>query len=1391
MQHTQDLDSIIDALREGLQTKIGKGFRVETILAVDHVATEVRLHDDLTGSQVSARIYPVEPAQFDEVEQLWKSDAIATATAQATHPSLAKCQGLRVFGNTIGVVSDYRPNVDLGRFLKHLGIAQEEFACRLMLQLTRAFVTLEGFGLGHDQLTPADVLMHSDGSILVKNYGLHAFEHSVATLCGVDALYSPEYRAPEQMDRLAGGPAGAMYQLGLIFYQMVTGRPPFVGGADAVRQAHRGTPPQDPRQWNTGLSEGLVRIILRLLAKNPEDRFSTFTELQRGLIALLPMGEGLAMMKEAGGPLRQLGDKELARVEAQLQAAREAAAGNDFDTGLQMVDSAFRMFGYQDTTYAAYEEIWSARHEILVRELLNTAQRQMSKRRPEEALKTLNKVISVQPRHQKAHEMMRNIFLWLGAEAPVFLGGLDAAAVTAAGEQAPAGSLQAFAHFGRVLVSDEAATGLDAAAFEPLKQTALDGLQRTVAGWEEGQAEGEAADTGGQALFEGDDDLFDQALDAQLDQRLRDTGGPTRFDEKFEGKAASPPADAADQPAAAPTAPVEPTPVPEPAVPEAVEVEQPENSYLGYDDDDIGAQDLVSVPTPEPEGDQVPATPPEPRNHLGFDEDDYLANQPDTAPVAPLAPAAVAKQADAEEKPAPIQDDAPGEDAVPAGLPPLVAEDDDLDADPSGYDLPEPDDSLNDSLGDFDGLDDVPEAAPLLGEKPLPPVDDFDADPFDAPRPAQTMKLKIDMEALGNGEQGLVADQTIEELEDPAPPPPAETPAAAETAPEAAPAPPAPKKKLPVALIGAVAAVLAMVLIGGGLYMSSRNAHLKAAEEAYQQANNLQQRGKWTEALAAWEAAAEAYPDYKDTQSRRDSIESDIIARDETLKKYLSAARDFIATGDLVGNMGDNATSYLKKAEALDPGNPDIQAVYDEMTRGEVAQILELMEGNQIKAAQERYQDLKAIVPNFSDPDIEQRLQLWLEEDLLGPGLKRLDQAIAASKWEDAMEISGDLEEVVPGSQKIAQRWQTVVDDYTLKVDQAREAGNQALMLRHLNVLVTIRPEDETLAETRNQLSRSLNQSRIDDLEASINKFTEQNKLAQACKIALNLRKLDSSNEVARQAVVSFRREKDDRIKALKQDNSRAALDVYEEILRVLNWRSYRNQQKELEKRVKAFDTQVAALKKSSADYDKMLASLDNTLNSFKDFAKDRHYATLRNNRAKFAREKDAFNSVIAWEKDARGKASVPYSDILDRLKKESFQLPYARQRMQTLIKRYDELVNNYSGGVTIVIRGAANLPREKSGFNRDPDGLVELVSGDTTCTTEAESNERNPVWDFVCNFSTTSNQKIEFNVYEKNSRRRDLIGTVSLDRLPNSTKGLELKHPDGWSLTIDIRRER
>ncbi|QTD53067.1 protein kinase domain-containing protein [Sulfidibacter corallicola] len=1342
-------------------------------MAHSHLMTEARLLDELTGNHISARLYPTPAGGVEQLEAIWREKCAPLENAQVNHPTLLKLQGPRRLGQLVGIVSDHGPKVDLGRFLAHQGMVEEEYAIRLVLQISKALVALETQGLIHAQLHPRDILLRSNGEVVLKNYGLYDFDQCVSQELGLSALESPTYLAPEQIGGRVLRPGTSIYQLGLIFFQAVTGALPFKGTLDQIRQGHLNSPPADPRAFNNKLSEGLVRVMSRMLAKRAEDRFTTLSEVQRGLISLLPMGEGLAMMKEAGGPLRKLSDKDAERIESVLDQALTQMEEGDFDGALQVVDSAFRMAGFQENTYEVYQTIWRQRHAVLMRELLNTAQRQLSARQPEEALRTLNKILSVNPREEKAHEMQGNIFLWLAAELPPMSEPTDAALLGLCAERTDNAGLADHCYT-KLLLTEPADAGTDGDQLDTLQGLAQSRLEQLRAnlGPVAAPVDEEQVLKPGEAIFDADDDdLFDQALDQQLEARLRDTGGPTRFDERFPRE---------DEPAHAPAV-EEPTAPVERAVPESEPVAQapapepvaqapapepapdpPADNYLGYDDEDYETN-LVSAPSP------LPPTPAEEEpNYLGYDEDDMVAAVP--PPPKPAPPPSEPSPADSLD-----------------GL-------DDINADDLGDSL---DDSLDDAIGDID--DDAFEEPAAFSPSPAAALEDEDDDleipslEDDVPELPTSLPVPGAAQAQDSGSQGDFARPAASSFDDLLGSPDAEAPVEEPPA-EPAPAPaPKVKKPLPVKLLAAVAAVFLVVLVVGGIVMNNASAHRKAAEAAYTKADGLQRDGNWEAALAAWQAAATEFPDYKDTPQRLQGIEADISARDDQLKKYLQRATAYIEEGVLTGNMGDNAMALLKKAEDIAPPNdPQIKAVYDLLNQTESSKVLALLDAGKVPEAKERYDDLKVMIPGFQDPDIEGRIQEWVEKDLLAPGLIKLDRAIAAKNWERAMEITGDMREVVPNSRSVQERWDVVVAEYAARLREAEEKDQKSQMLRYLDVLVTIRPDDEALAERRNELSRTLNQDRIRGLEQSIQDSIEKGKLGQATLVAQRLRKLDSSNEVARQALVQYRREMDRMLDESKKDNARAGLDIYEDILKVLNWRSYRNLQKELQKRVNAFDGRVAGIKRSSLSYDKVIPAIDRIMGEYPDFRKDRNYKWLSDAKTRYERESKAFDTLLGWEREARSNSGITYRQIIERLTKDTYQLNYAKSRISELTNRYRELERNYSGGVTIVIRSATNLPREKSGLNKDPEGFVELTVGrDQKFTTPAINNNRNPKWDFTCNFIAKPGEALTFNVYDKEGRGRELIGQVSLDRLPPSQKGLQLKHADGWVLNLDIRRER
>jgi serine/threonine protein kinase len=156
-------------------------------------------------------------------------------------------------------------------------------AAQLLLELARAVQHAHEQGIVHRDLKPANVLLTAGGVAKIADFGLAKLldVEQGQTHTGV-VLGSPSYMAPEQA---AGkvrtiGPATDVYALGAILYELLTGRPPFVGASvleklDLVRD-HDPVPPQ---ALQPGMSSDLATISLKCLEKNPADRYPSATAL--------------------------------------------------------------------------------------------------------------------------------------------------------------------------------------------------------------------------------------------------------------------------------------------------------------------------------------------------------------------------------------------------------------------------------------------------------------------------------------------------------------------------------------------------------------------------------------------------------------------------------------------------------------------------------------------------------------------------------------------------------------------------------------------------------------------------------------------------------------------------------------------------------------------------------------------------------------------------------------------------------------------------------------------------------------------------------------------------------------------------------------------------------
>jgi tRNA A-37 threonylcarbamoyl transferase component Bud32 len=217
----------------------------------------------------------------------------AQSAAGLTHPNIV---AVHDFGHDQGrpyIVMEYVPGRDLGTILQEGGPLSVDQAVDICLQICAAVGYAHRAGLVHGDMKPGNVLIASDGRAKVVDFGLaRALGESAMDEEGELVWGTPAYFAPEQAagDRVV--PATDVYAIGVILYEMLTGRLPFSGTDNEVARKHLYETPVPVDRINPRIPARLARIIDMTMRKQPDERFRTADHMRQALADFRQRGEG-------------------------------------------------------------------------------------------------------------------------------------------------------------------------------------------------------------------------------------------------------------------------------------------------------------------------------------------------------------------------------------------------------------------------------------------------------------------------------------------------------------------------------------------------------------------------------------------------------------------------------------------------------------------------------------------------------------------------------------------------------------------------------------------------------------------------------------------------------------------------------------------------------------------------------------------------------------------------------------------------------------------------------------------------------------------------------------------------------------------------------------------
>lgn len=211
---------------------------------------------------------------------------------KVTHKNVCRMYDLNKVDDTYYITMEYVAGEDLKSLIRRIGQFLEGKAVSLVKQVCEGLAEAHGIGVVHRDLKSQNIMIDKQGNAHIMDFGIaRSVEAKGLTEAGM-LIGTPDYMSPEQAEGEEIDLRSDIYSLGVVLYEMVTGRVPFVGKtAISVAMKHKAEIPVAPRELSSQISEEINAIILRCMEKAREKRYQTVEEL---LAELRDVEEGIS-----------------------------------------------------------------------------------------------------------------------------------------------------------------------------------------------------------------------------------------------------------------------------------------------------------------------------------------------------------------------------------------------------------------------------------------------------------------------------------------------------------------------------------------------------------------------------------------------------------------------------------------------------------------------------------------------------------------------------------------------------------------------------------------------------------------------------------------------------------------------------------------------------------------------------------------------------------------------------------------------------------------------------------------------------------------------------------------------------------------------------------------